>query len=335
MLMFRNSTLLVIAALLCMAASASAQPMAPKDPRDVVVVSRGGASVTLHEVDAQVMALPKALRARYLDNPERLEEVVYGLLINKQLTQQALAAGVETDPFLATQLAAAREDWLARRARNFHEDQLLDNLPDFELLAEEIYRSHPHRFRRPVTLQLAHILVRIGGRGEAAARERAEAARAALLAGEREFKELFIEYSDEAADPRNTGSGILNDIIPGITEKPFEEAVFKLTEVGQVSELIQTAYGFHVVRLMKRTEPTLATWEEVKATLVEEQRQRFLNERRGTQLAELQSLPVEANPLVVAQLRSRYERAAEGILAPAIDGTEPQPEDAKPDAETP
>jgi peptidyl-prolyl cis-trans isomerase C len=333
--MFRNLTLLIIATLLCTAGTASAQPMAPKDPRDVVVVSRGGASVTLHEVDAQVMALPKALRARYLDNPERLEEVVYGLLINKQLTQQALAAGVEQDPFLETQLAAAKEDWLARRARNLHEEQLLDNLPDFEVLAEEIYRSHPHRFRRPVTLQLAHILVRIGGRGEAAARERAEAARAALLAGDREFKELFIEYSDEAADPRNVGSGILNDIIPGITEKPFEDAVFQLTEVGQVSELIRTAYGFHVVRLMKRTEPTLQTWDQVKATLVEEQRQRFLTERRGTQLAELQSLPVEANPLVVAQLRSRYERAAEGILAPAIDGSEAQSEDAKPGTETP
>lgn len=333
--MLRNALLLFAVLVLVSAGSAYAQPMAPKDPRDVVVVARGGVSVTLHEVDAQVMALPKALRARYLDNPERLEEVVYGLLINKQLTQQALAAGVDTDPFLDTQLAAAREDWLARRARNLHEDKLLENLPDFEVLADEIYRSHPHRFRRPVTLQLEHILVRIGGRGEAAARERAQAARAALVAGERDFQELFMEYSDEAADPRIVGGGILNDIIPGVTEKPFEEVVFKLTEVGQVSELIQTNYGFHVVRLMKRTEPKLQTWEEVKTTLVEEQRQRFLNERRASQLAELQSLPVEADPLVVAQLRSRYERAAEGILAPAIDGTEPQPEDAKPDAETP
>lgn len=331
----RTSSLLLIATLLSVSALALAQPMAPKDPKDVIVVSRGGASVSLHEVDAQVMALPRALRARYLDNPERLEEVVYGLLINKQLAKQAVEAGVESDPFLETQLAAAREEWLARRARNFHEDQLLTDLPDFELLAEEIYRSHPHRFRRPVTLQLGHILIRLGGRGEEAARARAEAAHAAVVAGDREFKDLFLEYSDEAADPRNAGAGVLNDVIPGLTEKPFEEAVFKLTEVGQVSEIIRTDYGFHIAQLMKRSEPTLITWEEIRPTLIEEQRQRYLSERKGRQLAELQSEQIEADPLVVAQLRSRYARAADGILPAAIDGTEQPAEAVTADTETP
>jgi hypothetical protein len=65
--MLRNALLLFATLVLASAGSAYAQPIAPKDPREVVVVARGGVSVTLHEVDAQVMAL---------DNPERLEEVV-------------------------------------------------------------------------------------------------------------------------------------------------------------------------------------------------------------------------------------------------------------------
>lgn len=327
MLMQDASRFLFIAAILCLSGALHAQPMAPKDPKTVIVAERAGVSVSLHEVDAQVMALPRALRARYLDDPERLEEVVQGLLVNKQLALQALARDVESDPFLETQLQAARDEWLARRARNFHEDDVLASMPDFEQLAEEIYKTHPHRFRRPVTLQLSHILVRIGGRGEQAAQERIEAARAALLAGELEFKDIYLEYSDEAADPLNVGGGVLTDVVPGLTEKPFEDAVFKLTEVGQVSEIIRTQYGFHVAKLMKRVEPSVKTWEEVKTTLIEEQRQRYLTERRGRQLAELQKTPIKADPVVVAQLRSRYARAAEGILPPALDGSE-APEEA-------
>ncbi|MBE5316324.1 MAG: peptidylprolyl isomerase [Xanthomonadales bacterium] len=322
MLMHHAPRSFIFAAILCLSGAINAQPMAPKDPKAVIVAERDGVSVSLHEVDAQVMALPSALRARYLDDPERLEEVVQGLLVNKQLALQALARDVESDPFLETQLQSAREEWLARRARNFHEDDVLASMPDFEQLAEEIYKTHPHRFRRPVTLQLSHILVRIGGRGEQAAQERIEAARAALLAGELEFKDIYLEYSDEAADPLNVGGGVLTDVVPGLTEKPFEDAVFKLTEVGQVSEIIRTQYGFHVAKLMKRVEPSVKTWEEVKTTLIEEQRQRYLTERRGRQLAELQKAPIKADPVVVAQLRSRYARAAEGILPPALDGSE-------------
>jgi len=320
--MFQTSRLLVLIAAFCFVGLSLAQPLASKESRDIVVVSRGGVSVSLHEVDAQVMALPKALRAGYLDSPERLEQVIYGLLINKQLAKQAIDAGVRSDPFFETQLAAAEEEWLARRARNLHQDELLKDLPDFEALAEEIYLSHPHRFRRPVTLKLGHILVRLGGRGEEAARGRAEAARAAMLARDREFMDIYFEFSDEANDSRALGGGILTDVVPGVTEKPFEEAAFELKEVGQVSGVIRTDFGFHVVSLIERDEPTPQTWDEVKGTLAAEQQQRYMSEQKGRQLAELQSEEPVANPIVVAQLRSRYSRAAEGLLAPAIDGSE-------------
>lgn len=299
----------------------SAQKL-PPDPKSVVVAKRGGQQVTLHEIDAQVMAMPRHLRPSFLDNPERLEEVISGVLINKQLAARVDSARLESDPHYAAQLQLATEELLARRARYEFENRLMADQPDFEVLAEEIFRTHPHRFRRPVTLELRHILVRIGGRGEAAARARAEEARAALIAGEQDFREIFMTYSDEAADPRGLSNGILENVIPGLTEKPFEEAVFQLTQPGQVSELIKTPYGIHVAQLVERTEPTQQTFEEVRQQLVTEQRDKFFNDRRAAFLSEMRDLPVDANPLVVAQLRSRYAQADQDKLPPALDGTE-------------
>jgi peptidyl-prolyl cis-trans isomerase C len=324
----RSSTSVAAKLLFALATSALAAPSLvlaqklPPDPKTVIVAERGGQQVTLHEIDAQVMAMPRHLRPSFLDNPERLEEVISGILINKQLAARVDRAQLEKDPHYAAQLQLATEELLARRARYEFENRLMADQPDFDVLAEEIFRTHPHRFRRPVTLELRHILVRIGGRGEAAARARAEEARAALIAGEQDFREIFMTYSDEAADPRGLSNGILENIIPGVTEKPFEEVVFQLTEPGQVSELIKTPYGIHVTQLVKRAEPTQKTFEEVRQQLVTEQRDKFFNDRRAAFLSEMRDLPVDAKPLVVAQLRSRYAQADQDTLPPALDGTE-------------
>lgn len=290
------------------------------DPREVVVAERGGVAVTLHEVDAQVMQLPKHLRAGYLDSPERIEQVVGGLLLNKQMAAQAADWGAESDPYFQAQLEAVKADLLARRARAMHEDQLLANQPDFGALAEEIFISHPHRFKRPPTLKLEHVLVYARGRSKAEAAERAQQAREQLIDGARSFSEIFNEFSDEARDPRGLSNGVLTDVVPGMTEPPFEEAAFALRESGEVSEVIETSFGFHVVRLVERVVPEPATLEEMKPMLVLEQQNSYLQQGKTRFMSGFADGPLKASQPVVAQLRTRYVNAANGELPAAVVG---------------
>jgi parvulin-like peptidyl-prolyl isomerase len=321
-----RTTFLVGLCLLLAWATASAV-----DPKTVVVAERGGVQVTLHEVDAQVMLLPKHLRAGYLDDPERVEQVVGGLLLNKQMAARAREWGVTSDPYYAAQLAAAEADLLAKRARALNEDELFANSPDFSQLAEEVFVSHPHRFNRPPTLKLEHVLVMQRGRSKEEALQRAETAREELLAGEKPFREIFNQYSDEALDPRGKSDGILSEIVPGITEKAFEDAVFALTEPGQVSEVIETPFGYHVARLLERKEPTQSTLEEVKPTLVVEQQDAYLKQGKTRFMSEFAAAELVAKREVVAQLRTRYAKAASGELPPAVDGSATEVSDAKPE----
>jgi peptidyl-prolyl cis-trans isomerase SurA len=74
------------------------------------------------------------------------------------------------------------------------------------------------------------------------ARSLAAAARARLVAGEA-FADVARELSD---DPSAAVGGDLGRVARGQLVPPFEDAAFAL-EVGQVSEVVETAYGFHLI----------------------------------------------------------------------------------------
>lgn len=296
------------------------------EPEEVVVAARGDAKVTLQDLDAYVMAVPKHLRAGLLDDPERIEMVIQNLLLNRQLANWARERGAEGHAYHEILVRQAIEDHLAKRAKAIHEDEVMAELPDFEQLAREIFISHPHRFRTPPMLELEHVLVRLDPRNEAASRERVQKAREELMNPDADFAKIFSEFSDEAIDGSGTATGKLGNVVPGMMEKPFEEAAFKLTRAGEVSDIIQTRYGLHVVRLVSRRESTQIEWEDVRDQLVQEQRQSYVLKEKSRLLQQMNSLPLEASQPVVAQLRTRYEKADQGVLPPPVDGSEPQAE---------
>ncbi|MFQ5529097.1 MAG: SurA N-terminal domain-containing protein [Gemmatimonadota bacterium] len=121
--------------------------------------------------------------------------------------------------------------------------------------AQSYYREHREDFERPATATVRLISVSTvpTGSDTTAARELADSVRTEILEGRLEFDAAAAEFSADTA----TGSkgGVLGRYTPDQLVEPINTTVVDLG-VGDVSEPVRTAAGFHLLRVTDRTADT-------------------------------------------------------------------------------
>jgi peptidyl-prolyl cis-trans isomerase C len=126
------------------------------------------------------------------------------------------------------------------------------------------YLNHQKEFDSPEMVRVRHILIKIdkdaSDQDRQKAREKAESLLSRINNGE-DFAKLASEYSD---DPNSkVKGGDLGFIQRGKVIKPFEEAAFSL-KPGEVSPVIETILGFHILKLEKKKPAGIEPLEKVK-----------------------------------------------------------------------
>jgi peptidyl-prolyl cis-trans isomerase C len=125
-----------------MSAAAAANVGSPS----TVVASRGGASVTLNDVDAFAAKIPLAQRPGFFNSPARIQNAIDNLLLQKQLAAEARAAGLDKDPIVALQVEQAGTETLAAAQMRRYRENL--KLPDFKPLAKEEFIAHKEKYAK-------------------------------------------------------------------------------------------------------------------------------------------------------------------------------------------
>lgn len=290
---------------------------------DPVVASRGTAEVTLSEVDARVGQLPAADRAGFMNSPERIEQLIQSMLMDEQLADEARERNLDQLPLFDVEVELAKDQILARR----RQQQFLADLevPDMEGLARERYLAAPDQYTIPERLQLMHVLVRSIGRTAEDAEKLAQEVRAKALDGA-DFAELVAEYSDERAPQSgNRTDGMLHNVRRGQMVSTFEEAAFALEEPGDISPVVKTPYGWHVIKLIERKPAQQRPFEKVRGTIIAELRKDYIERTEKYHVDKLRSMPLEADPDLVFSLRTRYlPEGADSKAALAPDASQDQ-----------
>lgn len=252
--MLRKLTLL--AALLALAVGAQAADEKPAAEKSAALVN--GVAIPQARVDLRVNVA--TTQGGQPDTPE-LRRAIRDDLINLEVLSQAAAkAGLDKQTETAQQIELARQSVLA----GAYVQDYVKNHPIAEDLLKQDYENMKARVGNK-EYKVSHVLVATEDEAKAIVK--------------RLKKEKFAKVAKEKSkDPgsRDNG-GDLGWTVPTNFVRPFGEAILKLGK-GQVSEPVQTQYGWHIIKLEDTRELKVPTFEELKPQLEKRRQQEAIQQ---------------------------------------------------------
>lgn len=299
----RNLWICTTTVLLCCTGIASAQQAATLAPG--VVAAQGGAQVTLQDIDAFAAQMPQADRAGFFDSPKRIEGVIMNLLLKRQLAAEARAAGLDQTAGVQRQIQLSTENTLARVDIDNFRNNL--KLPNFEELAHEYYLSHKEEFVKPGKVVVKHVLVSTDSRDDDQAKARIGVVEAAARMHPDQFDALVEKYSDDPSMKIN--HGLIEDADSRKLAGPFAKAARSLKTVGEISPIVKTKFGYHVLKLISHTPDVQRSFATVREGLIAKLSKDWIDKQVDEHTGQMRGNKMNANPELVASLRTRYVSA--------------------------
>lgn len=189
---------------------------------------------------------------------------------------------------------------------------------------EAFYQQNLSQYQTPEEVRASHILLKTEGKDEAQVRARAEEVLKRARSGE-DFAALAKEFSEDESN--NTNGGDLSYFGRGAMVPEFEQAAFAM-KPGEISDLVQTSFGFHIIKLVERRDATTRPLDDVRAEIEDQ-----LKSQKAQAQAESQAKALEGQIKTAADLeRLAKDRGLEVVETSfllrddPIDGLGPSPE---------
>jgi len=232
-------------------------PPAMGQDADTVVATVDGTDITV----GNMIAARRTLQEQYPNLPP--DEVLFEGMLDQMVRQTVLSQSLEDNALALARLSAenaTRAILAAAAERSVIADAVTD---------EAIQAAYEDTYANAVPeseYNASHILVET----EDEARDLID-----RLEEGADFAELAREHS---TGPSGPNGGNLGWFGPGAMVPPFEEAVAEL-QAGEISDPVETQFGWHVVKLKGTRERPVPAVEEVQEQIVAEIGQRAVEER--------------------------------------------------------
>jgi len=172
--------------------------------------------------------------------------------------------------------------------RKLLDDQIGGKSVVSEKESRAYYDGNLESFKKPEQVRASHILIKVDpGADEAKkaeARTKIESVQAKLKNGE-DFGALAKEYSEGPSGPKGGDLGFFGR---GQMVKPFEETAFSM-KPGQVSGMVETRFGYHLIMVSERTPESTLSYEQVKDRLEQYLKQQKVQEEIAAYVETLKS----------------------------------------------
>lgn len=143
--------------------------------------------------------------------------------------------------------------------------------PEVAIADEEIefyFYENQEEFEKPKTVEARHILLKVDQDADAGMVENTKKRALEILKRARsdeDFADLAKKHSE---GPTRDEGGYLGTFTKETMVKPFADQAFSMQE-GEISELVRTRFGWHIIKVEKVNEATFPSLDEVKKDIVE------------------------------------------------------------------
>jgi peptidyl-prolyl cis-trans isomerase C len=223
-----------------------------------VVATYGDQKLTLDEFGAEVEKLPPQIKP-LLSAPDRRKQFLENYILSQLLVQEGEKKGLDKDEDIQKQLDEMKKRLILQKV--FQDVQQQATVGDADV--KSYYDGHPDEFSN-TQIHAAHILVE----DEAAANK--------ILDQVKKKPDSFAELAKKLSKDTATapGGGDLGSFERGRMVPEFEKAAFSLKQPGEISGVVHSPFGFHIIKLIERKDgkprPFDQVREEIRSKLLQD-----------------------------------------------------------------
>ncbi|HXJ36498.1 MAG TPA: peptidylprolyl isomerase [Candidatus Eisenbacteria bacterium] len=275
-------------------AAPAAKPAAPSattatqaDDGGEVVATYGGKRLTTDRVLKEISRLPAPSRA-YLTAPDRKRQFVDNMILNDLLFTEGQKLGYDKDDDVERQVNDLRRRLVVQRL--VREFQKPPEITDEQ--AKAYYDDNPNLYST-TQIRASHILVK----DEPTAKEILEQVKADPT--------KFADIAKEKSTDKTSGAkgGDLGMFGQGRMVPEFERAAFTLKQ-GEISDVVKTQYGYHIIMVVERKEGERRPFDQVKEQIKATLRNKAIQDQQDKRYAELkQNANVKVDDMVLDKLQ--------------------------------
>ena len=249
-----------------------------------VLKNQGMSTLMFEERVTQELRL-RQLTDAYMQNGYAAQSVVDNLVRLSEQQRVVAVAKLELDPFLkqakveesaiksyydANQKEFQTNEQVRVEYVTFSAEDLQSTVTVDEAELKKYYDEHQSEFGTQEQRQAAHILIPVAAQASEADKKAAQTKTEKILqeaqASPGKFAELAKQYSQDPGSAANGGD--LGLFGRGAMVKPFEDAVFAL-KPGEISSVVQSDFGFHIIKLLAINPAKIQPLSEVKNAIGE------------------------------------------------------------------
>ncbi len=263
-----------------------------QDPN--VVARIGNRTITVADFNKILAYYDAEQRAMIEKNPQAKPTILWQTVQGMVIAGLAREKGFHKRPEIKGQLEMIINNFLAYQ---YLQKEVISKIKVTEKEAKAYYDKNPDLFKSPEQVKARHILIQVpkeaSEEDKKKLKEKADEVLKKVKAGE-DFAKLAAENSDDPGTKSKGGD--LGFFSKGSMVPAFEQAAFSL-KPGEVSELVETEFGFHVIKVDEKKEAVSEPFEPIKEKVT----QQVLREKQEAKVTEfveqaLKKAKVSMNP---------------------------------------